>query len=47
VKAQAEPPILIGHSFGGLIVQQVLDRDDGSAGVALDAVAPEGALAVN
>ena len=47
VKAQSEPPILIGHSFGGLIVQQLLDRGYGSAGVALDAVAPEGVLAVD
>jgi pimeloyl-ACP methyl ester carboxylesterase len=47
VKAQSEPPILIGHSFGGLIVQQLLDRGLGSAGVALDAVAPEGVLAVD
>ena len=27
IKAMPEPPILIGHSFGGLIVQQLLDRD--------------------
>ena len=42
-----EPPILIGHSTGGLVVQQLLDRGLGSAGVALDAVAPEGVLAVD
>jgi len=42
-----EPPILIGHSFGGLIVQQLLDRGVGSAGIALDSVAPEGVLAVD
>ncbi len=42
-----EPPILIGHSFGGLIVQQLLDRGLGSAGVAIDAVAPEGVLALD
>lgn len=47
VRAMAEPPILIGHSFGGLIVQQLLDRGLGSAGVALDSVAPEGVLAVD
>jgi len=29
-------PILIGHSFGGLIVQLLLDRGLGSGGVALD-----------
>ncbi len=47
IRAMPEPPILIGHSFGGLIVQQLLDRGVGSAGVALDAVVPEGILAVD
>jgi pimeloyl-ACP methyl ester carboxylesterase len=47
IKAMPEPPILIGHSFGGLIVQQLLDRGLGSAGVALDAVVPEGVLALD
>lgn len=47
IKKLAEPPILIGHSFGGLIVQQLLDRGYGSAGVGLDAAAPEGVLAVD
>lgn len=47
VKALPEPPILIGHSFGGLIVQQLLDRGYGSAGVTLDSAAPKGVLAVD
>lgn len=47
VRSLPEPPILIGHSFGGLIVQQLLDRGLGSAGVALDGVAGEGVLAVD
>lgn len=47
VKAYPEPPILIGHSFGGLIVQQLLDRGLGSAGVGLNSAAPEGVLAVD
>jgi pimeloyl-ACP methyl ester carboxylesterase len=34
--ALAEPPILVGHSFGGLIVQLLLDRGIGAAGVAID-----------
>lgn len=42
-----EPPMLIGHSFGGLIVQQLLDRGYGRAGVALNGVTPEGVLAVD
>jgi pimeloyl-ACP methyl ester carboxylesterase len=30
-----EPPILIGHSFGGLVVQALLDRGLGACGVAI------------
>src|SRR6266487_4981982 len=47
IRAMPEPPILIGHSFGGLIVQQLLDRGLGSAGVGIDSAAPEGVLAVD
>jgi pimeloyl-ACP methyl ester carboxylesterase len=47
VRAYPEPPILIGHSFGGLIVQQLLDRGFGSAGICFDSAAPEGVLAVD
>jgi pimeloyl-ACP methyl ester carboxylesterase len=47
IRALPEPPILIGHSFGGLIVQQLLDRGVGRAGVALDSVAPEGVFALD
>jgi pimeloyl-ACP methyl ester carboxylesterase len=39
-----EPPILMGHSFGGLFVQMLLDRGLGVAGVAIDAAAPKGVL---
>jgi pimeloyl-ACP methyl ester carboxylesterase len=39
-----EPPILMGHAFGGLIVQMLLDRGLGAAGVAIDSVAPKGVL---
>ncbi len=42
VRAQPEPPILIGHSFGGLFVQMLLDRGLGSAGVAIDPAPPKG-----
>lgn len=37
-----EPPILIGHSMGGLIVQMLLDRGLGSVGVAIDSATPKG-----
>ena len=45
IRALPEPPILIGHSFGGLIVQMLLDRGLGAAGVAIDAGPPRGVLA--
>jgi pimeloyl-ACP methyl ester carboxylesterase len=32
IKALDEPPVLIGHSFGGLIVELLLDRGLGRAG---------------
>lgn len=35
IRSLPEPPILIGHSHGGLIVQLLLDRGLGGAGVAL------------
>jgi pimeloyl-ACP methyl ester carboxylesterase len=38
------PPLIIGHSFGGLITQLLLDRGLGAAGVALDTAAPKGVL---
>lgn len=42
VRAQPELPILIGHSFGGLFVQMLLDRGLGVAGVAIDPAPPKG-----
>ncbi|MEU1536919.1 alpha/beta hydrolase [Actinacidiphila glaucinigra] len=38
------PPILMGHSFGGTVVQILLDRGLGSAGVAIDSAAVKGVL---
>ena len=38
------PPILIGHSYGGLFVQMLLDRGLGAAGVAIDSAPPQGVL---
>jgi pimeloyl-ACP methyl ester carboxylesterase len=42
LRGLSAPPILMGHSFGGLIVQMLLDRGLGSAGVAIDSAAPKG-----
>ena len=37
-----EQPIIIGHSFGGLVTQVLIDQGLGAAGVGLDAAAPKG-----
>lgn len=42
VRQLPEKPILIGHSIGGLIVQLLLQRGLGSAGVAIHSVPPQG-----
>ena len=39
-----EAPVLIGHSFGGLIVELLLDRGLGRAGVAMSPAPPKGIL---
>jgi pimeloyl-ACP methyl ester carboxylesterase len=36
IRQLPQPPLLVGHSFGGLIVQMLLDRGVGCAGVAID-----------
>jgi pimeloyl-ACP methyl ester carboxylesterase len=44
IHALDEPPFLIGHSFGGLIVELLLDRGLGRAGVAMSPAPPKGIL---
>lgn len=44
IRAVDQPPVLIGHSFGGLIVELLLDRGLGRAGVALSPAPPKGIL---
>jgi alpha-beta hydrolase superfamily lysophospholipase len=39
-----EAPVLVGHSFGGLIVELLLDRGLGRAGVAMSPAPPKGIL---
>ena len=46
IRALDKPPLLIGHSFGGLFVQMLLDRGVGCAGVAIDPAPPKGILPV-
>jgi pimeloyl-ACP methyl ester carboxylesterase len=44
IKALDEQPIIMGHSFGGLLTQLLLQRDLGVAGVAIDSAPPMGVL---
>lgn len=39
-----EKPVLIGHSIGGLIVQLLLQKGSGAAGVAIHSVPPKGII---
>jgi len=39
-----EQPIIIGHSFGGLVTQMLIGRGLGAAGVAIDPAPPRGVL---
>lgn len=38
----AKPPILMGHSFGGILTQILLDHGYGAAGVVIDSAPAEG-----
>lgn len=42
VRGLEEPPILIGHGLGGLIVQRLLDGCLGSVGIAIGSAPPRG-----
>ncbi|MDP2316212.1 MAG: alpha/beta hydrolase [Pseudomonadota bacterium] len=44
IRAFPEPPILIGHSFGGLYTQLLLARGCGACGVAIDPAPIKGVL---
>lgn len=44
IRGLEEPPIIIGHSFGGAFTEILLDRGLGAAGVAIDAAAVRGIL---
>ncbi|MGW4371442.1 alpha/beta hydrolase [Nocardia takedensis] len=44
IRALSERPIIMGHSFGGLITQMLLDRGLGIAGVAVAPAQPAGIL---
>jgi len=44
IRGLERPPIIIGHSFGGLFTQLLLDRGLGAAGVAIGTAPPKGVL---
>ncbi len=44
IRGLDRPPIIVGHSFGGIFTQLLLDRGLGAAGVALGTGAPKGVL---
>ena len=46
IDSSDRPPILIGHSFGGTIVEKLLGQNLGAAGIAIDAAAIKGVLPV-
>ena len=44
IQSLGEKPIIIGHSFGGLITQLMVQRDLAAAAVAIDSAPPQGVL---
>jgi pimeloyl-ACP methyl ester carboxylesterase len=46
IQAMPEPPILVGHSMGGLVVQLLLQRGLGAAGIAIDSAPPKGVISL-
>jgi len=42
IKALEQPPIIMGHSFGGTLTQMLLARGNGVAGVVIDSAPTEG-----
>src|SRR5260370_9916231 len=40
IRGLSEPPIIMGHSFGGLIAQLLIDKGFGVAGVAIHSPPP-------
>ncbi|WP_228486472.1 alpha/beta hydrolase [Paludibaculum fermentans] len=44
IRSLPAPPILMGHCLGGLVVQMLLDRGLGAAGVAINSATPKGVV---
>jgi pimeloyl-ACP methyl ester carboxylesterase len=47
VSALTEPPVLVGHSMGGYLVQRYLESDDAACGVLVASAPKRGVLAAN
>ena len=44
IETLSSPPILIGHSRGGLVVQKLISADVGAMGVCIDSAPPAGVM---
>lgn len=44
IRGLGTPPVIMGHSFGGLVTELLLDRDLGAAGVAISPAQVKGVL---
>jgi pimeloyl-ACP methyl ester carboxylesterase len=44
IDAMPEPPVLVGHSFGGMLAEKLLGENHGRAAVAIDAAQIKGVL---
>jgi pimeloyl-ACP methyl ester carboxylesterase len=44
IRSLPTPPIIMGHSYGGVITQILIDKGLGAAGVAIDSVPPKGII---
>src|SRR5689334_3359255 len=44
IDALPRPPVLIGHSFGGMIAEKLLGQNRGAAAIAIDAAQIKGVL---
>jgi alpha-beta hydrolase superfamily lysophospholipase len=44
IGSMEQPPVLVGHSFGGLLVEKLLGEGLGKAGIAIDAAQIKGVL---
>lgn len=47
IDALDAPPVLVGHSMGGLVVQRLIASGRGAAGVCIDSAAPRGVSALS